>query len=176
MRVGTGACATGTGVRAFLGLGSNVGRRQQALSAAICALEDAQHLCVVRSASVYETEPIGVPDQPWFLNTAVEVCTGLSPRALLGRCKAVENQLGRRPSVRWGPREIDVDVLLYGQWLVREPDLWIPHPQMRHRKFVLAPLLELIPQGVDPVSGVAWTALVVQIDDAKKVELLRKRS
>lgn len=131
---------------------------------------------VVRRASLYETEPLGVPNQPWFLNTAVEVCTGLSPRALLGRCKAVEQRLGRRPRERWGPREIDVDILLYGQWLVREPDLWIPHPQMGRRTFVLAPLLELMPEGVDPASGVAWAALAAQIDDAKKVELLRKRS
>ena len=139
-------------------------------------MEDAERLRVVRRASLYETEPLGVPDQPWFLNTAVEVCTELSPRALLGRCKAVEYRLGRRPSLRWGPREIDVDILLYGQWLVREPDLWIPHPQMRHRRFVLAPLLELIPRSVDPASGVAWAALALQIDDAKKVELLKRRS
>lgn len=173
--MGTGTRATGTRVQAFLSLGSNVGRRQQALSAAIYALQDAEHLRVVRCASLYETEPVGVTDQPWFLNTAVEVCTALSPRALLGRCKAVEHRLGRRPGVRWGPREIDVDILLYGQWLVREPDLWIPHPQMRQRAFVLKPLLELAPHGVDPVSGVAWAALAEQMDEVKKVKLLRKR-
>lgn len=133
-------------------------------------------LRVLRCASLYETEPLGVADQPWFLNTVVEAYTVLAPRALLRRCKAVEAQLGRRPSVRWGPREIDVDIVLYGQWVIREPDLWIPHPQMGRRAFVLAPLLELMPQGVDPLSGAALADLAAQIDDAKKVELLRRRS
>lgn len=146
------------------------------MSAAIAALEDGPLLRVLRCASLYETEPLGVADQPWFLNTVVEAYTALAPRALLRRCKAVEAQLGRRPSVRWGPREIDVDIVLYGQWVIREPDLWIPHPQMGRRAFVLAPLLELMPQGVDPLSGAALADLAAQIDDAKKVELLRRRS
>ena len=98
---------------------------------------------VLRTSRVYETEPVGGPPQPAYLNAVAEVETALDPRALLEACLAVEDDLGRVRTERWGPRTIDVDVLVYGDEVVEEPGLQIPHPRMHERAFVLVPLLEL---------------------------------
>src|SRR6266542_2170675 len=134
--------AVGTTVRAFLGLGSNLGDRLGALRAAVDLLAAVPGVRVVRSSRVYETEPVG-PRQPDYLNAVVEVATVLSPRELLDACLEVERRLGRVRRERWGPRTIDVDVLTYGDREVDEPGLEVPHPRMHERGFVLAPLLEL---------------------------------
>jgi len=125
-------------------------------------------------ASFYETEPVGVSDQPWFLNSVLEVATEAGPWALLARCKAVEAELGRVTRARWGPRELDVDVLLYGNWIVHSPALTVPHPRMHERGFVLAPLAELFPEGVDPRSGEQLGRLASRFRDAKKVKPLKR--
>ena len=129
---------------AYLGLGSNVGDRDANLAEARRLL-DARGARVVRASAVRETEPFGVRDQPPFLNQVVEVEWADTPRALLAAAKAVEAEVGRTPTYRWGPREIDVDVLLFGDETVDEPDLRIPHPGMRERAFVMEPLAELRP-------------------------------
>jgi 2-amino-4-hydroxy-6-hydroxymethyldihydropteridine diphosphokinase len=98
---------------------------------------------VTRSSRVYETEPVGGPPQPEYLNAVVEVETELSARALLAACGAVEDELGRVRAERWGPRTIDVDVLTFGEDEIDEPGLTVPHPRMHERAFVLVPLLEL---------------------------------
>ncbi|MHB8992389.1 MAG: 2-amino-4-hydroxy-6-hydroxymethyldihydropteridine diphosphokinase, partial [Chloroflexota bacterium] len=98
---------------AYLALGSNVGDRLANLRQAVDLLSSTTGLSVLRAAGVYETEPVGVRDQPWFLNTVVELSTGLSPQELLAAVKGVERSVGRTPTYRWGPREIDVDILLY---------------------------------------------------------------
>ena len=128
----------------FLGLGSNVGDRRASLQAAVDALP--RHgVAVVRSSSVYDTDPVGeVLDQPSFLNACVEVATDLGPEELLDACKAVERELGREPGgVRHGPRPIDVDVLLLGDLEHASERLTLPHEQVLARRFVLIPLLEL---------------------------------
>jgi len=131
-------------VRAYLGLGSNVGDRASRLAEAAAKLEGAG-VRVVRRSRLYETPPWGKPDQPAFLNQVLEVETTLAPSALLARCQAVERALGRLRAERWGPRVIDVDILLYGDAVIRAPGLVVPHAELPRRAFVLVPLLELRP-------------------------------
>jgi 2-amino-4-hydroxy-6-hydroxymethyldihydropteridine diphosphokinase len=131
-------------VCAFLGLGSNVGDRAYWLAAAIHRLEGAG-VRIARRSRIYETPAWGKTDQPDFLNQVLEVETRLSPGALLERCQAVERALGRVRAERWGPRTIDVDLLLYDEIAVSRPGLVVPHPELHRRAFVLVPLLELRP-------------------------------
>jgi 2-amino-4-hydroxy-6-hydroxymethyldihydropteridine diphosphokinase len=130
----------------YLGLGSNLGSRARNLSAARRRLRQ-KGVRILRQSRVLETAPWGVSDQPRFLNQVVEGEWQGTPRALLRVVKAVEKEGGRKPARRWGPRVIDVDILLFGDERVREPDLVIPHPRMQERDFVLTPLAEL---GVRP--------------------------
>jgi 2-amino-4-hydroxy-6-hydroxymethyldihydropteridine diphosphokinase len=131
-------------VRAFLGLGSNLGDRARNLRRAVELLDGRAGVRVVRTSSLFETEPVG-PPQPNFVNAAVEIETALSARELLRACMEVEAELGRTRDERWGPRTIDVDVLLYDDELIDEPGLRVPHPRMHERAFVLVPLAELAP-------------------------------
>ncbi len=132
------------GVRAFLGLGSNLGDRLENLRRAVEGLMGMPGIGVVRSSRVYETEPVG-PPQPDFLNAVIEVETSLTPRELLQLCKQVERRLGRRTRGRWQQREVDCDILLVGDERVADPDLRVPHPEMTSRAFVLVPLSDLAP-------------------------------
>jgi len=131
---------------AYLGLGSNLGTRSRNLSAARRRLRQ-KGARILRQSRVIESEPWGVADQPRFLNQVLEVDWGGTPRQLLRAAKSVEREGGRRPTRRWGPRVIDVDILLFGDQRVREPGLEIPHPRLLERDFVVAPLREL---GVRP--------------------------
>jgi 2-amino-4-hydroxy-6-hydroxymethyldihydropteridine diphosphokinase len=128
---------------AFLGLGANLGDRLENLKRAVELLAEHRGIEVIRSSRVYETEPEGGPPQPKFLNAVVEIDTTLQPRKLLEACLFVEDVMGRERHDRWGPRNIDIDVLTYGRREVDEPDLVVPHPRMHERGFVLAPLMEL---------------------------------
>jgi 2-amino-4-hydroxy-6-hydroxymethyldihydropteridine diphosphokinase len=128
--------------RAYLGLGTNLGDRLANLQRAVDLLGD-RGIVVRRSSRVYETDPLGGPAQPDFLNAVIEVETDLSPRELLMACIAIEEVLGREREERWGPRTIDLDVLTYDEEHIDEPDLQVPHPRMHERAFVLVPLLEL---------------------------------
>jgi len=128
--------------KVYLGLGSNLGTRARNLSAARRRLRE-KGIRVLRQSRVLETEPWGVTDQPRFLNQVVEGEWRGTPRALLRAAKQVEREGGRRPTRRWGPRVIDVDVLLFGDERVRHPDLVIPHPRIAERPFVLRSLREL---------------------------------
>ena len=128
--------------RAFLGLGSNLGDRLEHLERAVRLLA-ARGIPVVRSSRVYETEPVGGPEQPDYLNAVVEVNAEGSARELLDTCLEIERELGRARDERWGPRVIDIDVLTFGDREISEPGLEVPHPRMHERGFVLVPLLEL---------------------------------
>jgi 2-amino-4-hydroxy-6-hydroxymethyldihydropteridine diphosphokinase len=128
--------------RVFLGLGSNLGDRLDNLRRALRLLED-RGVRVLRSSRVYETDPVGGPPQPDYLNAVVEVETGGTARELLTNCLEAERALGRVRKERWGPRLIDIDVLTFGAQEIEEPDLRVPHPRMHERGFVLIPLLEL---------------------------------
>jgi len=127
--------------RAFLGMGSNMGDRERHLIDAIEPLAG-----VVAVSPVYETEPVGGPSQAAFLNVVVELETALTPRQLLGVAHRLESAAGRVRTEHWGPRTLDVDVLLVGDLVVDEPDLVVPHPRMWQRRFVLAPLGDLAPE------------------------------
>lgn len=135
----------------YLGLGSNVGDREQMLQAAIDRLHSPD-LCITRISSVYETEPRERRNQRWFLNLVVEAETELFPRQLLGRIGRIEQQLGRRRMSANGPRTIDIDILFFGNFVVETRDLTVPHPRFAERRFVLAPMAELAPEWRDPVS------------------------
>lgn len=128
--------------RVFVGLGSNLGDRELNLRQALERLEE---VGLVRASSFRETDPVGVTDQPKFLNAAAELATDLSPRELLERLLEIERELGRDRATerRWGPRVIDLDLLLFGEEAIDEPGLTVPHPRLADRRFVLQPLCEL---------------------------------
>ena len=128
---------------AYLGLGANVGDREANLQNALRLLSESPGLRLLRCSQVYETEPWGVTGQPEFLNCCAEFAVSVEPEALLAVCKEVESVLGRLPGPRWGPRLIDVDILLHGERRVALPDLEIPHPRLHLRAFALVPLAEL---------------------------------
>jgi 2-amino-4-hydroxy-6-hydroxymethyldihydropteridine diphosphokinase len=133
-------------VRAYIGLGSNRGEREKALAAALERL-DKGPLVLLGASTVRETEPVGVTDQPRFLNAVAAIETELGARELLERLLGIERELGRdrRGDERWGPRVIDLDLLLYGEEVIDEPGLTVPHPRLAERQFVLEPLAELDP-------------------------------
>ena len=133
-------------MRAFLGLGSNLGDREAHLRDAVASLAD-----VVAVSPVYETDPVGGPQgQGPYLNIVVELDTALSPRQLLGVCHRLESAAGRVREERWGPRTLDVDILWVDGGAIDEPDLQVPHPRMHERRFVMAPLADLAPDVVPP--------------------------
>jgi 2-amino-4-hydroxy-6-hydroxymethyldihydropteridine diphosphokinase len=133
---------------AYVGVGSNLGDRKTTIQAAITALPG-----VVAVSKLRETDPVGVTEQPAFLNGAVALETELSARELLERLLAIERELGRERRERWGPRTIDLDLLLYGSETVDEPGLTVPHPLLHERRFVLEPLAELEPELLVPGRG-----------------------
>lgn len=131
-----------------MGLGSNVGDRLAQLSAALQAL--AQHIDLVNTSSIYETEPVGHADQPPFLNLVCHAATGLTPLELLGLTQRIEKELERRPTYKNGPRTVDIDFLFYGSRSVHTAQLDIPHSQIPERSFVLVPLAEIASDLVHP--------------------------
>ncbi|MEJ2183575.1 MAG: 2-amino-4-hydroxy-6-hydroxymethyldihydropteridine diphosphokinase [Nitrospirota bacterium] len=141
--------------RVYIGIGSNLGARDANLGRAVELLA-ARGVRVLKASTVHETAPWGRKDQPPFLNMAVEAETERGPRELLGLLKGIEREMGRpgrREAGRWGPRVIDLDILLYDGLVLDEPDLKIPHPLIHEREFVLAPLAEIAPDAVHPVLG-----------------------
>lgn len=136
----------------YLSLGSNIGDREEYLRKALEQLH-ASGVRVVRISPVYETEPVDVTDQSWFLNLVVEARTDLSPGQLLAEAMRIECALGRVRTLSKGPRTIDIDILLYGSSPVKTADLEIPHPRLAERRFVLAPLADLAPDLRHPVTG-----------------------
>jgi len=151
-------------VRAYLGIGSNLGDRLAHLQFAVDGLAAADGVEVVAISAVYETDPVG-PEQPDYLNAVVAVDTTCSPRGLLDVGQRLEAGAHRVRGERWGPRTLDVDVLLFGDEQIDEPDLVIPHPRWHERDFVLAPLADLGYPGLEPRewSGVRPTDLTLRV-------------
>lgn len=146
----------------YLGLGSNLGDRRANLNAAASALPPAA--AVLRASSIYETEPWGYLEQPAFLNQVLETETSLSPVDLLAALKRLEARLGRQATFLYGPRLIDLDILLYDQLVLNQSDLVIPHPQLAQRAFILVPLAELVPDLLHPLLGATMAELKDRID------------
>jgi len=139
--------------RVFVGLGANLGDRRAQIEAAIDMLASHPRIALVRRTEAIETAPWGVEDQPAFLNAVAELQTTLDPRELLQTLKRMERELGRTPGPRWGPREIDLDILLFGEAVIDDSSLIIPHPGLTERPFVLEQLLSLDASLVHPRSG-----------------------
>jgi len=146
--------------RVHLSLGSNAGDRVANLRAALQALAGMERIRVGKVSSAYETAPVGYTDQPAFLNLAAEIETAFEPLELLNAAKDIERGLGRTPTVRWGPREIDIDLILWGSRTVETESLVLPHKEFRRRAFVLIPLAEIAPDALDPVTGLSVRELV----------------
>jgi len=143
--------------RVFVGLGSNLGDRRAYLEAALRMLEGHPAISVLRCTRFEETEPWGRTDQPRFLNAVAELATAMDPRELLHALKEIERDLGRKEGgLRWGPREIDLDILLHGDAVLRSEDLVVPHPRLEERSFVLRQLLELDDGIAHPTTGVPY--------------------
>lgn len=154
---------------AWLGLGSNLGDKRARIQLALDRI--AAECRLVEVSSLYKTEPVGIEDQDWFLNCAAKIVTGQRPRPLLESLKSVEQELGRTERVRNGPREIDLDILLYDDVVMKEQGLVIPHPRMHERLFVLAPLREIAPSLVHPVLGRTIEELAGALPNRERVEL-----
>jgi 2-amino-4-hydroxy-6-hydroxymethyldihydropteridine diphosphokinase len=138
---------------AFLSIGANLGDRVATCLRALEALAAHPNVELVQRSSLYETEPVGGVEQPPFVNLAAELTTRLEPEALLRLLKATEVELGREPGIRWGPRIIDLDLLVYDDRVIESDALSLPHPRMHERRFVLEPLAEIAPGLRDPRSG-----------------------
>jgi 2-amino-4-hydroxy-6-hydroxymethyldihydropteridine diphosphokinase len=160
---------------AYIGLGSNLGDRLAILRRAVDALGS---LGTVRSVSpLYETKPIGYAEQPWFLNAVAHLDTALHPEPLLTALKRIERDLGRRPSFRYGPREVDLDLLLYDDLIRRDAPPLLPHPSLHERAFVLQPLADLAPALLVPGHRATVLELLARLDPAERagVRLRRRR-
>jgi 2-amino-4-hydroxy-6-hydroxymethyldihydropteridine diphosphokinase len=150
-------------VRAYIALGSNVGDRLAFLRRAVARLREMPDVQVIKLSSVYDTEPIGVTDQDWFLNAAVEIDTCLSPSCLLICTQTIERDLARVTTRHWGPRTLDLDILLFGNSVLSTPSLIIPHPELHRRAFVMIPLLEINPTVMLPDGTAVDTCLKILI-------------
>lgn len=131
-------------IKAYLGIGSNIGDTKLNIDTAVKLLDKNADINVINISSYYETAPVGYTEQDWFLNVVVEVETTLGPYELLKVCNYIESELKRKRIIRWGPRTIDVDVLLYEGFESNDPILTVPHPRMTERAFVMMPLYELV--------------------------------
>jgi 2-amino-4-hydroxy-6-hydroxymethyldihydropteridine diphosphokinase len=147
----------------YLGLGSNIGEREVMLRSALDAL-NGPDLRLLRASGLYETEPVSLREQPWFLNLVAEFETELKPLDLLSRAQRVERELGRERSIPNGPRSIDIDILLYGDVVMKTVEVEIPHPRYTERRFTLAPLAELNPELRDPVTGRSMPSMLAGLE------------
>jgi len=152
---------------AYIGVGSNVGDREANCRKAFELLADTGR--VISVSSMYRTEPVGYKEQEDFINAVVSIETDLSARELLDACRAIEGRLGRKRTLRWGPRTIDLDILLYGDQIMNQPHLVIPHPLMTTRKFVLVPLVEIAPEVMHPVLHKTAEQLLRELKDTSAV-------
>lgn len=158
---------------AYLSLGSNLGDREDYLKQALDLLKEIPEIKVTGKSSLYQTDPVGYTEQDYFLNAVISISTTLSPQELLKKTQEIEGLLGRKRIIHWGPRTMDIDILLFNEEALQEPDLIIPHPEMQHRRFVLVPLAELDPGLMIPGLGRVGQVLE-SCQDSGMVSLFKK--
>jgi len=160
--------------RIFIGLGSNLGDRSKYLNRALRELANLPQTIIKKYSSVYETEPVGVKDQPKFLNMVVEIDSLMRPDDLVRELKEIERSVGRTISEHWGPREIDLDLLYYGGEMLNETELHVPHPEISNRRFVLVPLKEIASEFQDPLRHLNIEQLLQRCSDASSVRKINR--
>jgi 2-amino-4-hydroxy-6-hydroxymethyldihydropteridine diphosphokinase len=160
-------------MRYFISLGSNLGDRRRKLAQAVNLLTE-NGIKILKKSSLYETEPVGLQEQPWFLNQVLEVETGSLPERLLRVAKRIEKKMGRSPTTAKGPRCIDIDILLADSGIVQTKKLQIPHPELEKRKFVLFPLMEIAPEIMHPILHKKIEELWKECQDNSDVRLLTR--
>ena len=157
---------------AYIGFGSNIDDRLTYITQALQLLIKGDSVSLIKISSLYETEPVGYEEQDWFLNGVVAVETDLPLHQLLALLKKIEREVGREHRARWGPREIDLDLLIYDQCCINTPDLIVPHPEMHQRSFVLVPFAEIAPDVFHPIFGQNIRTLLSNLNDEKAVKLM----
>ena len=157
--------------KVFIGIGSNLGDRISYCKQAIGGIS--RFARITEASSLYETDPVGNEDQPEFINCVAEIDTELSPQELLNQLNMVEEKLGRVRDEKWGPRTIDLDIIFYGQDVIEDENLEIPHPRAHLRRFVLEPLCDIAPDFVHPKFNVSVLELLNKIRDDKRVTKIR---
>lgn len=160
--------------RAYIGLGSNQGDPKENIKQALHILHNSKDIKITHVSSLYLTEPVGYEDQPWFYNCVAEVSTSLDPFELLKALQRIENALGRVRTIRWGPRTVDLDLLLYDNKAINTPELEIPHPRMKERSFVMVPLAEIAGKQYLP-DGNKIEDVAKQINDGKKYSYIQEK-
>ena len=163
--------------RVFIGIGSNLGNRREHYQKALERIEDLPNTHIAKCSSLYESEPIGNAKN-WYLNGAIELETDFDPQKLLSRLQKIEQTMGRKKTTqtkKWASRKIDLDILLFDNYVVDDERLKIPHPEMHQRRFVLLPLSELAPQVTHPHLGSTISQLLAAVKDGKRVFLLRPK-
>jgi 2-amino-4-hydroxy-6-hydroxymethyldihydropteridine diphosphokinase len=171
MPLGPAAITETKPVVAYIGLGANEGDPQRQLKEAMTSLAAAEEIELVKASSFYLNPPLGPPDQPWYVNAVIQVRTRLAPEELLRVLHRVERDLGRVRREHWGPRRIDLDLLLYNGVILSGPDLCLPHPEMHNRSFVLVPLAEIAPQAWHPVLEKTASELLGNLDSEDRESL-----
>lgn len=161
---------------AYLSIGSNMGNRLKAFQRAIQLLDKINAIRVVASSSIYETDPVGYTNQACFLNAVIKISTSLQPEDLLQTCLLIEKKLGRKREIRWGPRTLDLDILLYNQENIETESLIVPHPRIQERAFVIIPLMELDPNIKLPNVNAALDDILNQIPDKEGVRLWKQQN
>jgi 2-amino-4-hydroxy-6-hydroxymethyldihydropteridine diphosphokinase len=160
--------------KVYISLGSNMGDRLDNLRDALQKLHNTAGIKVINISQVYETEPVGYEDQDWFYNAVALLEVELSPLELLKLMMATEQELGRKRLIHWGPRTIDLDILLYDDLVINQKDLIIPHPRMAERAFVMVPLSEIAPEVEVPGEGKAMV-ITNNLPDSKKISCISLR-
>lgn len=145
-----------------------MGHKVSNVNRALELLNNSEGVQVKQTSSLYETEPVGIKEQPWFVNAVARLETSLQPQKLHDLCKEIEKKMGRKEGLRWGPRLIDLDILLYGQEIIETEELTIPHPQLHKRAFVLVPLAELDGDIVHPKFDESIEKLLYNLGENKK--------
>lgn len=163
-----------TGVFCYIGIGSNLGDALQNCKDAIKAISRIDEIHLTGISSFYSSEPVGIENQNWFVNAVIEIKTMLPASNLLSVLQNIENIMGRKREIKGGPRTIDLDLLFYGQDVIDEADLIVPHPELHKRRFVLEPLNEIASFFIHPAFGVSVRGLKDRLDDKKIVKLLEK--